>query len=594
MDGTWHIRDITTVTFGLGSDYPFAGDYDGDGTTDIALFRSALGLWMVRGLPREYFGQPDDLPIARDYDGDGVWDIAIYRPQTGMWAIHGIESQWFGAKGDFPVLGDFDGDGCSDIGIFRSASGLWAIRETTRLYFGRKEDMPIPGDYDGDGVSEVALYRKSSGLWLIRNLTRVYFGDSGAIPSPLDYLEAGISDLTIFNPIGGVWAIRGITQFYYGGDVDIPLPGYYWGPEPKLGNTEEIAKAEEGGSELTTNVFMLKTSSKRGTGSPSPIPSVTPTPTPTPGWFTDWGYREKITIDADRVPSDQSFFPVLILLNPTQSQVFWYAQTSGNDILFAPGAKEDKWSHEIEDYNSHTQTGQLIAWVSVPQLSSQTDTVFYMYYGNSSASDQQDITNTWDSNFNGVWHLGEGMGLAVGDSTVEGNNGRSQQDTGWTSSTGGEIDGAYDLDGSSDFFTVTDDSSLKPTNITMETWINPEDIPYAASFPGLFDTHYSYAYSFLGKDNDELSAYFHISGNLRVLTTSGLNLGADTWYYVVAKYDGSNIKILVDGVEEASQSVSGSLDTGENFDLLLGNGRGGVTKWKGNLDEMGLQHSPEQ
>ena len=30
-----------------------------------------------------------------------------------------------------------------------------------------------------------------------------------------------------------------------------------------------------------------------------------------------------------------------------------------------------------------------------------------MYYGNTSATSQQDASNVWDSNFKGVWHLKE-------------------------------------------------------------------------------------------------------------------------------------------------------------------------------------------
>lgn len=46
-------------------------DYNGDGTSDIAVFRKDSGLWAVRGITRAYFGGSADSPVPGDYDGDG-------------------------------------------------------------------------------------------------------------------------------------------------------------------------------------------------------------------------------------------------------------------------------------------------------------------------------------------------------------------------------------------------------------------------------------------------------------------------------------------------------------------------------------------
>ncbi len=316
------------------------------------------------------------------------------------------------------------------------------------------------------------------------------------------------------------------------------------------------------------------------------VPSPTPTPTPFDGWFSDWAWREKITIPAAGVESDLAGFPIFISLDSSRSQVFWAAQSEGADIVFSPGDRSSKWNHEIEKYNSQTGSEELVAWVGVPQLSSQTDTVFYMYYGNPSSAAQQDPAGVWDSHFQGVWHLGEGEGSAADDSTGAGNDGTASKGTGWIGE--GRLDGAYACDGTADYFTVPDASGLKPTRITLEGWIKPAQIPFAVSFPGLFDSTYSYAYSFLGKDSDELSAYFHIDGSLKILTTSGANLSENTWYYAVARYDGSEIGIFINGEERASLPAAGNLDTGGGYDLLLGYGRGGVSYWMGGLDEMRL------
>ncbi|MCL5667081.1 MAG: DUF2341 domain-containing protein [Patescibacteria group bacterium] len=86
---------------------------------------------------------------------------------------------------------------------------------------------------------------------------------------------------------------------------------------------------------------------------------------------------------------------------------------SGYDIVFTSADGATKLAHEIEKYDP--ATGQLIAWVKT-NLSSSSDTVLYLYYGNSSAPDMQTVdpvkTAVWDSNYKGVWHLGEtGRGI---------------------------------------------------------------------------------------------------------------------------------------------------------------------------------------
>ena len=128
-------------------------------------------------------------------------------------------------------------------------------------------------------------------------------------------------------------------------------------------------------------------------------------------WFkpssSSWAYKKLITIDYTKVSATLTDFPVLVSVTDVDlkdSDNGGPIQPDGDDILFI---KTDgtKLSHEIEKYDG--STGQLAAWVKIPSLSSSTDTEFFLYYGNSSCSSQQDATNVWDSNYKGVWHLNE-------------------------------------------------------------------------------------------------------------------------------------------------------------------------------------------
>ncbi|MFH1037346.1 MAG: glycoside hydrolase family 9 protein [PVC group bacterium] len=221
--GLWAVRGISRVYFGSSSDLPVPGDYSGDKTTDIGIFRGSSGLWAIRGVTRQYFGSSTDQALPGDYNGDGSWDIAIFRGGSGLWAIHGLTRIYFGTLNDEPVPGYYNGDGTEDIGIFRPSSGLWALRGISRIYFGGSSDTVVPGDYDGDATWETGIFCSSSGLWAVRDVTRVYFGASSDRPLPADYSGDAIDDVGIFRPTSGLWAARGITRVYYGTSGDIPV-----------------------------------------------------------------------------------------------------------------------------------------------------------------------------------------------------------------------------------------------------------------------------------------------------------------------------------------------------------------------------------
>jgi len=224
--GLWSVRGMTRVYFGGLSDYPVSGDYDGDDTTDIGLFRPSSGLWVIRRVSRVYFGSSSDSPVPGDYNGDGDTDMGIFRSASGLWAIRDITRAYFGSSSDTPIPGDYTGNGASDIGLFRSASGLWAIRGFTRYYFGDADDVPIPGDYNGWGFRHGAIYRPSSGLWAFHDWeARYYFGGSGdqAVPGNYTGDSGGIDNIGIFRAASGLWAIHGITRAYFGTSGDIPV-----------------------------------------------------------------------------------------------------------------------------------------------------------------------------------------------------------------------------------------------------------------------------------------------------------------------------------------------------------------------------------
>jgi len=215
-EGLWVVREVTRVGFGAIGDIPVPGDYDGDRTAEIAVFRPGPGSWAVRGFTRIVLGSSGDVPLAADLDGDGRCDPGVFRPGLGGWSIRGMTRFLFGSPGDAPLIGDFDGDGGNEYGVFRSSLGLWAIRDLTRFFFGQSGDVPVPDNYLSSAEDIVAVFRPSTGLWASVSGHRVYLGSGGDQVCPADYRGNAAALPAIFRSSSGEWSVYRLTRFLFG------------------------------------------------------------------------------------------------------------------------------------------------------------------------------------------------------------------------------------------------------------------------------------------------------------------------------------------------------------------------------------------
>jgi hypothetical protein len=120
-NGVWSISPgsgapAIVQQWGAPGDIPVPGDYDGDGYLDMAVWRpggnNLYAYWYILPSSTGYdtntawstqWGLYDDTPAPADYDGDGVTDLAVYRPSEHNWYIANQGVISFGANGDAPI-----------------------------------------------------------------------------------------------------------------------------------------------------------------------------------------------------------------------------------------------------------------------------------------------------------------------------------------------------------------------------------------------------------------------------------------------------------------------------------------------------------
>jgi fibronectin type 3 domain-containing protein len=182
-----------------------------------------------------------------------------------------------------------------------------------------------------------------------------------------------------------------------------------------------------------------------------------------------------------------------------------------------------------------------------------------------------------------AYSFDEGTGAIAADATGNGNVGTLTNGPSWT--TAGKYGGALSFDGSNDFVLVNHSASLNLTNaMTLEAWVYPTSAAggWHAIIQKEVDAYFLHS-SGTGAPLDP-TAGGTFSGQLSYFAASS-PMTLNAWNHVAVTWDGSIMRLYVNGAAAATQTRGGTLQS-TTAPLRIGGNSPYAEMFQGRIDEV--------
>jgi len=259
-----------------------------------------------------------------------------------------------------------------------------------------------------------------------------------------------------------------------------------------------------------------------------------------------------------------------------------YDQASSSLKSYVNGKLENSASYAVKLYDSSGASGYLrVALGDNRYFSGSIDDVKIYNYARTQAQILQDMQGEVTSNLTadtagGIpepiahYKFDEQQGQTAANSVANGsslngtlgvNSSASTDDPTWKTSSSCKNNGCLSFDGG-DYVIKADDNAMDLTSaVSLSAWVNFGTLATSETIIAKRDvsaTEANYAIRTNSTNSDELSFYFYANSSWQIYSTSNADLQNDTWYHILATYDGSTVKIYVNGVLKTGTCGTGT------------------------------------
>lgn len=172
------------------------------------------------------------------------------------------------------------------------------------------------------------------------------------------------------------------------------------------------------------------------------------------------------------------------------------------------------------------------------------------------------VNNTpgWTNNLVAYWPL-DNDNNGIQDKSGNGNNG-TDYSSGFVS---GKINQALSFDGVDDYVEVADSIELNSTSaLTAEGWIKTSSTGKWQAIVSKWHYNGNKRQYWLGINSSDKAEFFIGNGGSGFDRIASISIITDgNWHHIIGVYDGTNVKIFVDGVEENTKTTSVALGTSD-------------------------------
>ena len=170
------------------------------------------------------------------------------------------------------------------------------------------------------------------------------------------------------------------------------------------------------------------------------------------------------------------------------------------------------------------------------------------------------------------WKFDEGAGATGSDSSGNGNTGTLQGNPTWTA---GHSSFAVNLNGSTQYVSAPN-LDVSGSAITLAAWVRFSSFPSGidqriiSKSTGASEADHYWMLSHVGGGQQRLRFRLKTGGTTTTLVATTGDLAANTWYHAAAVYDGSTMRLYLDGGLVGSSSKSGAISTNASVPVNIG------------------------